>query len=178
MTHNSQTDENNINENIRAKRVLLIDESGNRMGEFLTKDAISIAEERGMDLVEVSNVGGTVVCRIADYGKMKYEAKKKESISRKNQVQQQMKEIKLRPLTSEHDLKIKVTNIRKFLSQGNKVKVSVQFQGRELSHRHIGHEQCLKIHQMVEDISEIEQQPLFEGRAMYMVLSPSSTTKS
>ena len=178
MSQNSQTADANINENIRAKRVLLIDENGSRMGEFLTKDALIIAQEKGMDLVEVSSVGEVVVCKVADYGKMKYEMKKKEAVSRKNQVHQQLKEIKLRPLTSEHDMKIKAQNIQKFLSQGNKVKVSVQFQGRELSHRNIGYEQCAKIYSMVEDISEIETPPHSEGRTIQMTLSPSSGKKA
>jgi len=172
LSHTSQVTNISANENIKSKRVLLIDENGNRMGEFLTQDAINIAREKGLDLIEVSNSNNQTVCKIADLGKMKYLMKKKESLSRKNQVQQQVKEIKVRPLTSDHDLKIKVQNIRKFISQGNKVKVSVTFYGREMSHSKIGYGQCDKIKEMVEDIAIMEQSPSFDGRTIHMVLSP------
>jgi len=178
LTNTHNVNDIKVNENIFAKRVILIDENGSKMGEFLTKDALSIADERGFDLIEVSNTGGIVVCKLGDYGKMKYAMKKKESSSRKNQVQQQLKEIKIRPLTSDHDLNIKAQSVRKFLSQGNKVKISVQFQGREISHRHVGYDQCDKISKMVEDLGLVEQDPMIEGKVMYMILSPLTSKKS
>ena len=124
-----------INEQIRVPRVLLIDEEGTKLGEFLTRDAINLAADRGLDLVEVAPNARPPVCRISDYGRMKYERKKQEALARKNQVQVQTKEVKVRPKTDDHDIQFKVTAARKFLSQGNKVKVTVRFRGRELAHR-------------------------------------------
>lgn len=153
-------------------RVLLIDERGQKLGEFLTQDAIRLAEERGLDLVEVAPNARPPVCRIADHGRMKYEKKKREAAARKNQVQQQLKEVKLRPKTDDHDMNVKVGHAMRFLEQGNKVKVTVRFRGREMAHRDIGADQCMRIAQAVGDLGTIESHPRMEGRQMFMILAP------
>lgn len=153
-------------------RVLLIDERGQKLGEFLTPDAIRLAEERGLDLVEVAPNARPPVCRIADHGRMKYEKKKREAAARKNQVQQQLKEVKLRPKTDDHDMNVKVSHAMRFLEQGNKVKVTVRFRGREMAHRDIGADQCMRIAQAVGDLGVVESHPRMEGRQMFMIIAP------
>jgi translation initiation factor IF-3 len=153
--------------------VLLIDEEGTKLGEFLTRDAISLAVERGLDLVEVAPTARPPVCRISDYGRMKYEKKKQEAIARKNQIQVQTKEVKVRPKTDDHDIQFKVTSARKFLAAGNKVKVTVRFRGRELAHRDIGAEQCMRVANACGELCIIESHPRMEGRQMFMILAPS-----
>lgn len=162
-----------INEQIRVPRVLLIDEEGTKLGEFLTRDAINLAADRGLDLVEVAPNARPPVCRISDYGRMKYERKKQEALARKNQVQVQTKEVKVRPKTDDHDIQFKVTAARKFLSQGNKVKVTVRFRGRELAHRDIGAEQCMRVANACGELCVVESPPRMEGRQMFMILAPS-----
>ena len=162
-----------INDQIRVPRVLLIDENGTKLGEFLTRDAVELANERGLDLVEVAPTARPPVCRISDYGRMKYEKKKREAVARKNQIQVQTKEVKVRPKTDDHDIQFKVTAARKFLKAGNKVKVTVRFRGRELAHRDIGAEQCLRIAHACEDLCVIESHPRMEGRQMFMIIAPS-----
>ena len=153
-------------------RVLVIDEAGTRLGEFLTEDAIRLAEERGLDLVEVAPRARPPVCRIADYGRMKYDKKKREAAARKNQVQVQLKEVKLRPKTDDHDIAVKVRHVRSFLEEGNKVRVTVRFRGREIAHRDIGAKQCLRVAEHVKDLGTIESHPRMDGRQMFMVLAP------
>ena len=161
-----------VNDHIRVPRVLVIDENGNKLGEFLTADAISLAHERDLDLVEVAPNGRPPVCKIGDYGRIKYDRKKREASARKNQVQVQVKEIKVRPKTDNHDMAVKVKRTHKFLSAGNKVKVTVRFRGRELAHREIGTQRCLEIAKEVEDVGIIESSPRMEGRQMFMILAP------
>lgn len=165
-----------VNYRIRVPRVLVIDEEGKKLGEFMTDDAIRLAEERGLDLIEVAPDGRPPVCKIQDYGKLKYERKKKEAQNRKNQVQVQIKEVKLRPKTDEHDIGVKVRHARRFLEEGNKVKVTIRFRGRELAHRDIGAQQCLRMAKECEDLSAIEAHPRMDGRQMFMILAPLRTT--
>ena len=155
----------------------MIDESGNKLGEFLTEDAVRLAEDRGLDLVEVAPKGKPPVCKIADYGRMKYEKSKREAVAKKNQVQQQVKEVKLRPKTDEHDMEVKTKHARRFLEAGNKVKVTVRFRGREMAHRDIGVEQCMAVAKAVEDLSMIESKPRMDGRQMFMILVPGRRVK-
>lgn len=150
----------------------MIDEEGKKLGEFLTEDAVRLAEERGLDLIEVAPEGRPPVCRIQDFGKLKYERKKKETQARKNQVQVQIKEVKLRPKTDEHDIAVKVRHARRFLEEGNKVKVTIRFRGRELAHRDIGSQQCMRMAKECEDLGSIEAHPRMDGRQMFMILSP------
>jgi translation initiation factor IF-3 len=166
------TNEPRVNRRIRVPRVLVIDENGNKLGEFLTEDAVRLAEERGFDLVEVAPTARPPVCRIADFGKLKYEKKKREQEARRNQVQVVLKEIKLRPKTEEHDLGVKTRAARNFLEDGNKVKVTVRFRGRELAHRDIGAQQCMQFAEVLKEVSAIEMPPRMDGRQMFMVLAP------
>lgn len=166
------TNEPRVNRRIRVPRVLVIDEAGNKLGEFLTEDALRVAEERGLDLVEVAPTARPPVCRITDFGKMKYEKKKREQEARRNQVQVVLKEIKLRPKTEEHDLGVKLRAARSFLEEGNKVKFTVRFRGRELAHRDIGAQQCMALADMLKDCGAIETPPRMDGRQMFMMMAP------
>jgi translation initiation factor IF-3 len=166
------TNEPRVNRRIRVPRVLVIDEAGNRLGEFLTEDALRLAEERGLDLIEVAPTARPPVCKISDFGKMKYEKKKREQEAKRNQVQVVLKEIKLRPKTDEHDLQVKLRAARSFLEEGNKVKFTVRFRGRELAHRDIGAQQCVSIADVLKDLSAVEMPPRMDGRQMFMVLAP------
>lgn len=168
-----EKDELRVNRRIRVPRVLVIDEAGNKLGEFMTPDALRLAQERGLDLVEVAPNARPPVCRITDYGRMKYEKKKKDAAARKNQVQQQLKEVKLRPKTDDHDMEVKVGHARRFLEQGNKVKVTVRFRGREMAHRNIGAEQCMRVADAVKEFGNVESMPRMEGRQMFMIIAPS-----
>lgn len=161
-----------VNERIRVPRVLLIDEEGTKLGEFMTEDAMRLAKERGLDLVEVSPNARPPVCRIVDYGRMKYEKSKRAAAARKKQVHVQLKEVKLRPKTDDHDMAFKVGHARRFLEEGNKVKVTVRFRGREMAHREIGAEQCMAVYEQVKEISVVEARPKMEGRQMFMILAP------
>ncbi|MCP4807539.1 MAG: translation initiation factor IF-3 [Proteobacteria bacterium] len=161
-----------VNERIRVPRVLVIDELGEKLGEFMTRDAIDLAKERGLDLVEVAPNGRPPVCRIVDYGRLKYDKKKKEAVARKNQVIVNLKEVKVRPKTDEHDFAVKVKHARRFIEAGDKVKVSCRFRGREMAHRDIGADQCRRLHKAIEDVAIIEQQPRMDGRLMVMILAP------
>lgn len=152
--------------------MLVIDDEGRKLGEFLTEDAVRLAEERGLDLIEVAPEGRPPVCRISDYGKLKYERAKKAAQARRNQVHVQIKEVKLRPKTDDHDMAVKVRHVRRFLEEGNKVKVTVRFRGRELAHRDIGATQCMRIAKDCEDFCQIEAQPRMDGRQMFMLLAP------
>lgn len=154
-------------------RVLVIDEEGNKLGEFLTEDAVALAEERGLDLIEVAPEARPPVCRIQDFGKLKYERKKKLAQARKNQVQVQIKEVKLRPKTDEHDMAVKVKHARRFLEEGNKVKVTIRFRGREFAHRDIGAEKCLEVADQCDGLAVIESHPRMDGRQMFMLMAPS-----
>ncbi len=165
-------DEARVNRKIRVPRVLVIDEEGRKLGEFMTEDAIQLASDRGLDLVEVAPDARPPVCRIADYGRLKYDRKKREAVARKNQVQVQIKEVKLRPKTDGHDTMVKVRAVRSFLEDGNKVKVTVRFRGRELAHRDIGVSRCQAVAKEVEDLGVIESAPRMDGRQMFMILSP------
>ena len=168
-----ERNEPRVNLRIRVPRVLVIDEEGNKLGEFLTEDAVALAEERGLDLIEVAPDGRPPVCRIQDFGKLKYERKKRQAQARKNQVQVQIKEVKLRPKTDEHDMAVKVRHACRFLEEGNKVKVTIRFRGREFAHRDIGAEKCLLVAEKCDGLGIIESHPRMDGRQMFMLMAPS-----
>jgi translation initiation factor IF-3 len=128
--------------------------------------------ERGLDLIEVAPNGRPPVCRIADYGQLKYEKKKRDNAARKNQVQVQLKEVKLRPKTDGHDIAVKIRNARRFLEAGDKVKVTVRFRGREMAHRDIGAQRCLALAEALSAVGAIESHPRMDGRQMFMILAP------
>jgi len=151
--------------------VLVIDEEGKKLGEFLTEDAVALAEERGLDLIEVAPDARPPVCRIADFGQLKYERKKKAAQARKNQVQVHLKEVKLRPKTDDHDMDVKTRHVKRFLEEGNKVKITVRFRGRELAHRDIGVVQCQRVAEECKDLALVESPPRMDGRQMFMILA-------
>jgi translation initiation factor IF-3 len=152
--------------------ILLIDDVGERLGEMSTIDALALARERGMDLVEVAPMARPPVCRIADFGKLKYERKKREAEARKNQVIVEIKEIKLRPKTDDHDFDVKLRAAERFLADGDKVKVTVRFRGREIAHRDIGEEQCRRLAERLGSQAVVEQPPRMDGKQMFMLLAP------
>jgi len=167
----------NINRNIRAKEVRVIDPDGNQIGVIPTYKAIAVANDFGLDLVEISPTAAPPVCKIMDYGRYKYEATKKKQEAKKKQTTFQLKEIKIRPKTGEHDLNTKINHIAKFLDRKDKVKVTVIFRGREITLTNLGRELLKKIVQDTEEIAIVEQPPKFEGRTMVMVLAPKPFSK-
>jgi translation initiation factor IF-3 len=157
---------------------LLIDENGTRVGVIPLRDALTLAEERGLDLVEVAPNATPPVCRILDYGKFRYEQTKKEREARKHQKQAELKEVRLKPKTDDHDLDIKAKQARKFLLAGDKVKFTVRFRGREMAHPDIGREMLEQIAEELRDVATVEQRPLMEGRALSLLLAPSAKAKA
>ena len=161
-----------MNGAIRAPQVRCIDPNGEQLGVLDTREAISKAEEFGLDLVEVQPNVEPPVCKILDYGKYKYEAQKRANEARKKQKIIEVKEIKLRPNIDEHDYQVKMRNVVKFLSGGDKVKVTLRFRGREMAHQEIGANVLTRVREETEDIAKIEAMPKMEGRQMIMVLAP------
>ncbi len=152
----------------------MIDPDGNQIGVVPTNKALSTALTFGLDLVEVSPNANPPVCKIMDYGRFKYEQTKKLQEAKKKQSSFQLKEIKVRPKTGEHDLNVKLGHIRKFLGKKDKVKVTVMFRGREITLSNTGRELLVRIAGEVSDLSVVEQMPKFEGRTMMMILAPKS----
>jgi translation initiation factor IF-3 len=173
----SRSDKININRNIRAKEVRVIDPEGNQIGVIPTYKAIAVANDFGLDLVEISPNASPPVCKIMDYGRFKYERTKKKQEAKKKQTTFQLKEIKVRPKTGEHDLKTKINHISKFITRKDKVKVTVMFRGREITLTDLGKELLEKIIQETEEFALVEQPPKFEGRTMVMVLAPKPLSK-
>ncbi|MBW2199313.1 MAG: translation initiation factor IF-3 [Deltaproteobacteria bacterium] len=161
-----------MNKDIRAKEVRVIDPDGNQVGIIPTYKALATAADFGLDLVEISPSANPPVCKIMDYGRFKYEQTKKQQEAKKKQSTFQIKEIKIRPRTSDHDLQVKLGHIKKFLEKKDKVKVSVIFRGREIAFSQRGKDLLEKISIETADISIVEQFPKFEGRMMMMVLAP------
>jgi len=162
----------NINRNIKAKEVRVIDPDGNQIGVIPTYKAIAVANDFGLDLVEISPNATPPVCKIMDYGRYKYERTKKKQEAKKKQTTFQLKEIKVRPKTGEHDLNTKINHIKKFITRKDKVKVTVIFRGREITLTQLGNQLLEKIVEETEEIAIVEQPPKFEGRTMVMVLAP------
>jgi len=168
----SRSNRININRNIRAKEVRVIDPDGNQIGVIPTYKAIAVANDFGLDLVEISQNADPPVCKIMDYGRYKYELTKKKQEAKKKQTTFQLKEIKVRPKTGEHDLNTKIGHIKKFINRKDKVKVTVIFRGREITLTQQGRKLLEKIVQETEEIASVEQYPKIEGRTMMMVLAP------
>jgi len=161
-----------INTQIEASSVRVIDEEGQQLGILKTSEALAIAEERGYDLVEVSGKSDPPVCRIMDYGKYKYQQSKKLHDAKRKQAVVRIKEIKLRPKTEEHDFQFKVKHARGFLQDGNKVKVTCQYRGREMAFTQLGLELLERFAEAVDDLGIIETHPHSEGRSAQMILGP------
>ena len=165
-----------INFQIKLKEVRVIDADGAQLGILDTRDAIRKAEEAGLDLVEVAPTAKPPVCRIMDFGKYKYEMAKKAHDSRKHQTVIVVKEIKLRPRTDEHDVNFKLNNIKRFLEDGHKVKVSVMFRGREMAHTEQGRAVLERIVTELQNDAVVEQSPRMEGRNMMLLLGAKAKT--
>jgi translation initiation factor IF-3 len=162
-----------INDQIDVPEVRLIDDAGEMLGVMSLRDAIARAEDLGLDLVEVSPTAQPPVCKILDYGKFKYEAQKKANAARKRQRVIEVKEIKMRPGIDDNDYNIKMRKIFSFLEEGDKVKVTMRFRGRELAHQDIAMGVLTRVRDQVGEMAKIEQFPRMEGRQMVMVMAPS-----
>lgn len=173
----NKSDRTNINKNIRAKEVRVIGPDGDQIGIIPTYKALAVANDFGLDLVEVSPSATPPVCKVMDYGRYKYELTKKKQEAKKKQTTFQLKEIKIRPKTGDHDLRTKLNHIKKFIERKDKVKVTVVFRGREQMLAKLGEEMLKKIVQETEEIALVEQHPKFVGRTMFMILAPKSLPK-
>lgn len=161
-----------LNDSIRVREVRLIDAEGNNVGVVETSDALERAAAAGMDLVEISPDASPPVCKILDYGKFKYQEQKKAAEARKKQKIVEVKEIKMRPGIDEHDYDVKMRSMKRFFEEGDKVKVTLRFRGREMAHQQIGRDLLLRVKADVEDCAKVESEPRLEGRQMVMVLAP------
>ncbi len=160
-----------VNEAIIAREVQLIDESGENLGVVAKRDALDRAEEAGLDLVEVGN-SVPPVCKIMDFGRYKYQSQKKAAEARKKQKTVEVKEIKLRPNIDTHDFDVKMRAMKGFFEEGDKVKVTLRFRGREMAHQDIGMQLLMKVKQISESFAKVELEPRLEGKQMIMILAP------
>ena len=160
-----------INDQIRAEKVRVVDAEGEMRGVMTVREGIALAEEVGLDLVEVSPGAVPPVCKVLDYGKYKYEQQKKAAEARKKQKIVELKEIKVRPGIEKHDYEVKMRAIRRFLEEGDKVKVTMRFRGREMAHQEIGMAVLKRIRDEVLDLAKIDMEPRFEGRQIIMILA-------
>lgn len=161
-----------MNDDIRAREVRVIGPDGEQIGILPLKEALRIAEEKNFDLVNVAPTAKPPVCRIMDYGKFRYEQSKKEKEARKNQKIINTKEIRLSPTIEENDFQTKLRSTIKFINDGDKVKCTVRFRGRQIAHQDIGERLLERLAKEVEDISMVERRPKLEGRSMIMILAP------
>ena len=160
------------NNRITAPEVQVIGSDGDNIGILNTNEAISMAKEQGLDLIEIAPNAKPPVCKIIDMGKFKYDAQKKANVAKKKQKIVLLKEIKMRPVTETHDYDFKVKNAKKFIGKGDKVKFTIRFKGRELQHSHLGRELMDKIKIDMQDIGKVELHPKFDGKQMIMVIQP------
>ncbi|QDP40823.1 translation initiation factor IF-3 [Radiobacillus deserti] len=162
----------NVNEKIRAREVRLIDSNGEQLGVKSRQEALEIAQTRNLDLVLVAPNAKPPVCRIMDYGKYRFEQQKKEKEARKKQKIINVKEVRLSPGIEEHDFNTKLKNARKFLEKGDKVKASIRFRGRAITHKELGQKVLERLAEECKDISTVEQKAKMEGRSMFLMLAP------
>jgi translation initiation factor IF-3 len=160
------------NRRIKAREVRVVGPDAEQLGVLPIDQALARAQELGMDLVEVSPMAKPPVCKIMDYGKFKYLEKKKQNEAKKKQVVVQLKEVKLRPRTEEHDYTTKLKKVREFLAEANKARITVMFRGREMSHRELGQKVLQRVIEDLRDVAVIESAPRMEGRQMFMILAP------
>ncbi len=161
-----------MNEDIAVPQVLLIDHTGEKRGVVNTDEAMQIAVQAGLDLVEVSPNTQPPVCKILDYGKYKYQQQKKKAEAKKKQKVVDIKEIKMRPNIDQHDYEVKSRSMKRFLEDGDKVKVTLRFRGREMAHQERGMELLHRVQDDFDEIAKVEQMPKLEGRQMMMVIAP------
>ena len=160
-----------INEEIRAREVRVVSESNQQLGIMLLRDALRVAAEQQLDLVEVAPTAKPPVCRIMDFGKFKYEQQKRDKEVKKKQKTFTLKEVKLRPNIEDHDFEVKLKNALRFLEDGDKVKVTIMFRGRELSHPELGKQVLVRMAAEVKEVANVEREPKLEGKNMIMILS-------
>ena len=160
------------NNRINSPEVQVIASNGENLGILNTNEAIAIAKEEGLDLIEIAPNAKPPVCKIIDMGKYKYDAQKKANKAKKKQKKIELKEIKLRPVTETHDYQFKIKHAQKFISKGDKVKFTIRFKGRELQHSHLGNDLMNKIKEDMKDIGKVELDPKFDGKQMIMVIQP------
>jgi translation initiation factor IF-3 len=160
---------------ITAHELLVIDDEGGKRGVMSKYDALRLAEAEGLDLVEVAPMAKPPVVKLMDFGKYKYQEQKKAAEARKNQKIIEIKEIKLRPMIDDHDYDVKMKSIKRFFEEGDKVKVTLRFRGREMAHMEIGMELLQKVKRDTESIGKVEQEPKLEGRQMVMVIAPKAS---
>ena len=157
---------------IQVPKVRVIDDEGENLGVMFTNEAVEQARDKGLNLVEVSPNADPPVCKFLDVGKYRYEAQKKANAARKTQKTQDIKEVKMRPNIDTHDYDVKMRNVNKFIENGDKVKVTLRFRGREMAHQHLGMDLLKRVQTDVEEIAKVEAFPRLEGRQMLMVLAP------
>lgn len=172
MLRIAKPEEPRVNEDIRATQCRLIGVDGTQFGIFDIKDALRIAEEQGLDLVEIAPNAEPPVCRVMNYGKYKYEQEIKAKAARKNQVKIDVKEMKFRPKIDTGDYETKKRHVMRFLAQGAKVKITIMFRGREMAHPELGLNMLEKLAEDLKDVCTVEQQPKLEGRNMHMLVAP------
>lgn len=163
-----------MNDKIRAPELRLIGANGENIGVVSPSRAMDLAEEAGLDLVEISPNANPPVCKIMDFGKFKYEQQKRESEARKKQKVIEVKEVKFRPNTDVHDYEVKMRNVFKFLENGDKVKITLRFRGREMAHQNLGRNLLERVADDVKEIGKVENMPKMEGRQMIMMIGPVS----
>jgi translation initiation factor IF-3 len=167
-----QKDGPRINEEIRVREVQLIDAGGHNHGNTPIQTALEMAQSAGLDLVEIAPNSSPPVCKILDYGKYKYQAQKKAAEARKKQKVVEVKEIKFRPMIDDHDYDVKMRSMKRFFEEGDKVKITLRFRGREMAHQELGTKLLDRVKDDVGPVAKVEQEPKFEGRQMIMVLAP------
>src|SRR5215475_3452962 len=167
-----QKDGPRVNEEIRVREVQLIDQTGHNHGPVETRFALERAQEAGLDLVEIAPNSSPPVCKLLDYGKYKYQAQKKAAEARKKQKVVEVKEIKLRPMIDDHDYDVKMRSMKRFFEEGDKVKVTLRFRGRELAHQELGYQLLNRVKDDTSKFAKVEQDARFEGRQVVMVLAP------
>lgn len=167
-----RSDEPRVNRRIRVREVRVILDDGTQLGILPTEEALRRAEEAGLDLVEVSPMARPPVCKIMDFGRFKYQQKRKAAEAKRNQHQIEIKEVKFRPKTDKHDFDVKMERIKRFLAEGNKCRVTIMFRGREIVHPEIGQDVLKRVAALVEDVGNLESPPRMEGRQMFMIVAP------
>src|SRR6266436_5628639 len=167
-----QKDGPRINDEIRAREVHLIDKDGANKGTVPVAEALQLAQEAGLDLVEISPNATPPVCKLLDYGKYKYQEQKKAAEARKKQKVVEVKEIKFRPMIDDHDYQVKMRSMQRFFDEGDKVKVTLRFRGREMAHQELGTKLLERVKEDTGKMAKIESEPRMEGRQMVMILTP------
>lgn len=168
----SKADEPRVNRQINAASIRLIDQHGNMVGVVSVAEGIRMADQAGLDLVEISPTASPPVCKILDYGKYKYEVQKREHEARRKQKVIQIKEIKLRPTIDKHDLEIKMKHVMEFLEDGDKVRITLRFRGREMDHTELGMQVLDRVQDALKECAKVEQSPKMEGKQIVMTVAP------